>query len=100
MSFCFEFQTAQTTLFSRRLRARGLLHSFLALLRGRAERRVPDAPLACARDAVFGKVMRPGLSEAPDTPGVPHAVVLTAYNVLSPAATVVAARPDDECRFG
>ena len=26
-------------------------------------------------------------------PGVPHAVVLTAYNVLSPAATVVAARP-------
>jgi len=41
-----------------------------------------------------GVVSAQGLATvSPGIPGVPHAVVLTAYNVLSPAATVVAARP-------
>ena len=51
----FTFQTAQTTLISQRFRVRGVSIRCRPPVRGRAERRVPDAPLACALDAVFGK---------------------------------------------
>src|SRR6266700_3127469 len=77
--------TVQASAFSRRTAPEGLLETF-ALCKQRA-RGMPG--VQCTRSlvrAIGSQVCaRVFTAEAPETSGIPHAMVLTAYGVLSPA---------------
>jgi len=72
----------------RRSRARGVLHSRPPNREGARNAGCPMHPWACARGVTSSA--QGFATNTPVSSGVPRAVVLTVYGVLSPAASVVA----------
>src|ERR1700678_1746589 len=62
---------------------------FHAKIRGRGERRVPAAPAAPCAKVESTQVLT---ADTPGHPAFPHAMVLTAYSVISPVTGLVCHR--------